>query len=170
MIVAVQTVGRLEGSLPAAKGAGFLRHGGAELLHGTADMFGDGHGGVIVGLQHESVEQVGQEKLAAGRGAQMDLRGGGRIFRKCDDVIQVPVFQGVETGHDLGGAGHGKFLPLVFSKEHPLVRPVHQNGGFGRKIRRCFRCQRFYGMIRGQNQQKNQTEDCDIFFQEIPPL
>ena len=58
MIVAVQTIGGLKGSLIAAVGAGFFGHGLTEGLHGTAQMLGNGHGGVIVGLQHEGVEKI----------------------------------------------------------------------------------------------------------------
>ncbi len=74
MIVAVQTIGSLKRGLIAAVGAGFFRHGLAESLHGTAKMFRDGDGGVVVRFQHEGVKQVGQKKLAARFCTQMDFR------------------------------------------------------------------------------------------------
>ena len=141
MVVAVQTVGRLKGRLVAAVGAGFLRHGLAEGFHGATQMFRDGDGGVVVGFQHEGVEKIRQEKLTAGPGAQMHFGSGSRPVGKCDDVGEIAVFQRVKTGHDLCGAGHGKLRFFFFAKKNPLITAVHQNGSFGIKSRRCFRCE-----------------------------
>ena len=54
---------------------------------------------------------------------------------------EIAVFQRVKTGHDLCGAGHGKLRFFFFAKKNPLITAVHQNGSFGIKSRRCFRCE-----------------------------
>ena len=157
MFRAVQSVGRCERSLITAEVPGFFRHGLTKGFHGTANMFSDGYGSVVIRFQHEGIEKIGEKKLTALPGAQMYFGGGGGCFGKGNHIIKISVFQCVKAGHDFGGAGHGKLCFFFLAKKNTLIFSVQENGCFGIKTGRSFRSQRIYGMIGAEKEQKKEA-------------
>ena len=92
MVFTVQSVGGFKGSVITAVGPGFVSHCLAKAFHRTADMLCDGNRHIIVGFQHEGIEQIGQEKLISFLSAEMNFRSGGRILGKGYRIRQFTMF------------------------------------------------------------------------------
>ena len=79
-----------------------------------SDMFRDDHGGIIVGLQHQGIQEILQPEHLSCPRSKVNLRHACRIGGDRDILLRVCQLQRKNTCHDLRGAGHGKYLGSVF--------------------------------------------------------
>ena len=93
-----------------------------ESLHRAADMLRDRHRGIIVGLQHQGIQQILQIKAVPFRYSQMHLGLGRRIGRNFHLILKISQLQRQNTGHDLCRARHGqRHIPLFSIQNTPGI-------------------------------------------------
>ena len=84
-----------------------------------AYVFGQGHRRVVMGLQHQGVQQVVDGILLPLLYVQLDLGHAGGIGGDRQLLLQRYILQHQNAGHDLCGAGHGKRAVLILAVQHP---------------------------------------------------
>lgn len=86
---------------------------------------------IIVGFQHQGIEQVPQPENISLPHPQMYL-GHSRCIRGYGNIIiWIGLFQGKDTGHNLGGTCHGQHLCPVFLQQNTPVVRIHKDSGQG---------------------------------------
>ncbi len=93
-------------------------------------MFRDGHGGIIVGFQHQRVEQIFHIVLITLLHTEMDLGHGGGIGACAHRFAGASGLQYEDSGHDLCRAGHGGLLTTFLSIKDAAGSAVHDTGVF----------------------------------------
>ena len=116
LITGVKAIRRHKMRIIAAKLLCFLVHKSGKFLHRAGNPFRDHHRAVVMGFQHQRIQEVAQIELLLILNPKPYLGLAGRIGRRSNDLVLLPVLQCKDTGHDLGRARHRPNLFLFFAK------------------------------------------------------
>lgn len=123
IVPAVQSVGRFEMGVCAAERSRLFVHQLQEFRNRAADVFCDSHSRVVMRRNQQGVHQVFQIKNLSC--LHIELRGllRRRVGGNFDLIRKLCVFEGEDSGENLGGAGVGMAFVRIFGKKHfPRVR------------------------------------------------
>ena len=108
-------------------------------FHAAPYIFRDHDRCIIVGFQHQGIQQVTQAVFLPGPDPQMDLGLGGGRGGYGYTVLQISHLQGQDTCHYLCGAGHGANDVLALSIQDTAAATVHENSGLGIEFQKISR-------------------------------
>ena len=112
----IQPIGGNKKSIKAADIFRLPIHKPCETFHAPPDMPRNGYRRIIMGFQHQRIQQIPQPELLPFPHAQVHLGLPCRIGRNRYYVFHVPVFQRQNTRHNFGCTGHGHLLFFIFPK------------------------------------------------------
>ena len=116
IIVSVKPVGRHKICILASDLPGLLVHQSCKCFHGAGDSFRNHYSAVIVGFQHQRIQNILQIVLFLSPDSQPDFGLAGRIVGSRHDLSLFHILQGQYARHNLCRAGHRLCLVLILSK------------------------------------------------------
>ena len=116
IIVSVKPVGRHKICILASDFLRLLVHQSCKCLHGACDSFRNHYCAVIVGLQHQGIQNILQIVLFFSPDPQPDFGLAGRIIGGRHDLSLFHILQGHYARHYLCRAGHRLCLVFILSK------------------------------------------------------
>ena len=126
-IFSIQTIGCNKMCVLTSQLFCFFIHLLCKTFYGSADMFRDGHSGIIMAFQHQGIEKILQIKLLAFPHAKTCLWLRCRIPGNLYVIISLCQLQSKNTGHYLCGAGIRPSFVCFFSVQHTAGLPIHEN-------------------------------------------
>ncbi len=127
----IQTVRGNKITVKTTDVTGLLIHHSRKLLHAAAHSLGDHHRRIVVGFQHQGIQQIPQPVFLPRLHKKLHFRHTCRIGRSLHNLIQVTIFQRENTGHNLRGAGHRQLILRILSVENPAGIRIHEDSRLG---------------------------------------
>ena len=127
----IQPIGRNKIGIPAAQSGSLFIHHCREPFHAASYMLCYHHSRVIIGFQHQGIQQVLQPVLLSFPHPQVHLGLGSGIGRRLHRILPPSILQSQDTGHNFGGTGHGPDNILSLPIQYSACIPIHKDSRLG---------------------------------------